>query len=236
MMDDYAQVPFGDDVAPGGFDLVEFADNPEPRCACVLVLDVSGSMNGVSLIALNAGLQQFATDIRADSLAARRVDLAVVTFGDTVNVVAEFGSAQHFYPQPLTAKGSTPMGEAINVALDLLASRQQQYRSAGITPYRGVVFLVTDGAPTDSWEGAARRIEEGERRKSFSFFAVGVDKANTDLLAQISVSAPVMLRGLDFAGMFRWLSSSLSAVSRSSAGQTVNLTNPAGPAGWASIV
>ncbi|MDY7524633.1 vWA domain-containing protein [Sphingomonas sp. 10B4] len=229
-------MPFGDDVAPGGFDLIEFADNPEPRCACVLLLDVSGSMNGVSLIALNAGLQQFAKDVRADSLAARRVDLAAVTFGDSVNVVAEFGSAQHFYPQPLTAKGSTPMGEAINVSLDLMANRQQQYRSAGITPYRGVIFLVTDGKPTDSWERAARRIEEGERRKSFSFFAVGVDDADIDTLAKISVSAPVMLRETDFAAMFRWLSSSLSAVSRSSTGQTVNLTNPAGPAGWASIV
>ena len=184
MTDDYTQVPFGDDVAPGGFDLIEFADNPEPRCACVLVLDVSGSMNGVSLIALNAGLQQFATDVREDSLTARRVDLAVVTFGDTVNVVAEFGSAQHFYPQPLTAKGSTPMGEAINVSLDLMASRQQQYRSAGITPYRGVFFLVTDGKPTDSWERAARRIEEGERHRSFSFFAVGVDGADIGYAGQ----------------------------------------------------
>ena len=113
--------------------------------------------------------------------------------------------------------------------------RQEQYRSAGIMPYRGWIFTITDGRPTDDWERAARRIEEGERRKSFSFFAVGVDNADTDILARISVNAPVMLRGLAFGDMFRWLSSSLSAVSRSSTGQTVNLTNPAGPAGWASV-
>lgn len=57
-----------------------------------------------------------------------------------------------------------------------------------------------------------------------------------DTLAQISVNEPVRLRGLAFADMFRWLSSSLSAVSRSSVGQQVTLVNPAGPAGWASIV
>ena len=27
-------------------DMVEFADNPEPRCPCVLILDNSGSMRG----------------------------------------------------------------------------------------------------------------------------------------------------------------------------------------------
>ena len=236
MTDDYAQVPFGDDVAPGGFDLVEFAENAEPRCACVLVLDVSGSMGGERIAALNQGILQFAADVRADSLAARRLDLAVVTFGDTVNVVAEFGSAQAFYPQPLKAKGSTPMGEAINVSVDLVAARQEVYRSAGIPSFRSMIFLISDGAPTDNWDRAARRIEEGERRKSFSFFAVAVDNSAVDTLAKISVSAPVMLNGLAFGDMFRWLSSSLSAVSRSSPGQTVNLANPAGPAGWASIV
>ncbi|WP_137787830.1 VWA domain-containing protein [Sphingomonas sp. 3P27F8] len=236
MMDDFVQVPFGDDVTPAGFDLIEFADNPEPRCACVLLLDVSGSMKGEAIAALNAGLQQFAADVREDSLASKRLEIAVVTFGDTVDVVAEFGSAKAFYPQPLKAKGSTPMGEAINVAIDLVGARQTQYRSAGITPYRPWIFMVSDGAPTDSWDRAARRVEEGERRKSFSFFAVGVDGADTDTLGQIAVSAPVMLRGLAFGTMFRWLSSSLSAVSRSTTGQAVTLTNPAGPAGWATIV
>lgn len=235
-MDDFTQVPFGDDFASAGFDLVEFADNPEPRCAFVLLADVSGSMAGEKIASLNQGVQLFANDLRDDSLAAKRVEIAVVTFGDNVNVVAEFGSAKSFYPQSLKAGGSTPMGEAINTAIDLVTARQKQYRDAGIPTYRSMIFCITDGVPTDAWDRAARRVREGEERKSFSFFAVGVDGADTNTLARISVNAPVVLKGLAFADMFRWLSSSLSAVSRSSVGQPVNLTNPAGPAGWASIV
>ena len=227
MKDDFAQAPFG---------LVEFADNAEPRCACVLFLDTSGSMKGEPIAQLNAGLQAFAEALREDPLAARRVDIAVVTFGDTAQVLAEFGSAQDFYPQPLTASGGTPMGAAIGLGLDLIAVRQAQYRENGIAPYRPMSFLITDGAPTDAWQQAARRVQEGVGNKKFSFFAVGVDGADMGTLAQISVAAPVMLRGLAFADMFRWLSSSLSAVSRSSTGQAVNLTNPAGPNGWATIV
>ena len=36
-------------------DMVEFVDNPEPRCPCVLLLDVSGSMTGSRIQALNNG-------------------------------------------------------------------------------------------------------------------------------------------------------------------------------------
>jgi hypothetical protein len=42
---------------------IEFADNPEPRCACVLLLDVSGSMSGDKINSLNQGLQAFQEDV-----------------------------------------------------------------------------------------------------------------------------------------------------------------------------
>ena len=225
-MENYDQSPF---------DSAEFAENTEPRCACALILDVSLSMRGVSIAALNAGLQSFAKDVKEDRLTSKRAEICVVTFGGKVDVVSEFTSAQDFAPQTLTASGNTPMGEAINTAIDLIAARQAQYRANGISVYRPVALMVTDGTPTDNWASAARRIRQGEEQKKFSFFAVGVDGADMDTLAQISANAPVMLRDLEFASMFRWLSTSLSAVSRSQVGERVALANPAGPTGWASI-
>ena len=46
----------------------EFADNPEPRCACLLLLDTSGSMRGYAIDELNAGLQAFSEELKADAL------------------------------------------------------------------------------------------------------------------------------------------------------------------------
>jgi uncharacterized protein with von Willebrand factor type A (vWA) domain len=40
-------------------DAVEFAENPEPRCPCVLLLDTSGSMQGAAINALNQGCARF---------------------------------------------------------------------------------------------------------------------------------------------------------------------------------
>jgi uncharacterized protein YegL len=217
------QVAFGTD---------NFAENPEQRCPCVLVLDRSGSMGGEPIAQLNAGLATFKDELAADSLAMKRVDTAIVTFGPPA-LEMPFHTAPNFFPPSLTAQGDTPMGGAINLALDTLDARKAEYKANGISYYRPWVFLITDGGPTDAWHSAAARIREGEASKKFAFFAVGVQGANMDTLAQISTARqPLSLQGLKFRELFQWLSASMAAVSRSTPGTEVPLTNPTG---WASV-
>jgi len=219
------QIPFGTD---------NFAENPEPRCPCVLLLDTSGSMGGRPIEALNAGLVTFKDELVADSLAAKRVEVAVITFGP-VAVTNDFQIATQFEPTPLQAGGDTPMGAAILQAFDVLKARKELYKSNGVSYYRPWIFLLTDGAPTDSWSEAARRVREGEASKSFAFFAVGTQDADFDTLKKISVRDPLRLDGLRFRDLFQWLSSSMKSVSRSTPGDEVPLTNPTAPGGWASV-
>lgn len=214
------------------FETAEFADNPEPRCPCVLLLDVSGSMSGAPIDALNAGLQTFQEELLIDELAMKRVEVSIITFGHTVTVVEDFQSAESFYPTPLSPMGATPMGEAIRTAIDRIAYRKSNYRQNGIAYYRPWIFLITDGAPTDEWQSASMAVQEGEANKNFAFFAIGVKDANFKTLTKISVREPLKLDGLKFQELFRWLSSSLRSVSQSTPGETVPLPSPSG---WAEV-
>lgn len=219
------QIPFGG---------AEFAENPEPRCPCILLLDTSGSMQGAPIKNLNDGLVVFRDELSADGLASKRVEVSIVTFGP-VQVVTEFQTAEHFYPPVLEARGDTPMGAAIETALNLLRQRKDQYRSNGIAYFRPWVFLITDGGPTDQWQHAAQLVREGESQGAFAFFAVGVEGFREDILKQISVRTPLPMQGLKFRELFLWLSQSMRSVSQSVPGTEVPLTNPAAPGGWASV-
>ena len=177
MSDGLEQMPFSD---------AEFANNPEPRCACLLLLDNSGSMNGHPIVELNEGLKAFQDELAGDSLASKRVEVGIVTFGP-VKVEQEFTGAQNFQAPTFSVAGDTPMGQAIETGLSLLRTRKDTYKAAGVSYYRPWVFLITDGGPTNSWQRAAQLVREGEQSKAFSFYAVGVEGANMEVLQQISV-------------------------------------------------
>jgi uncharacterized protein YegL len=228
-------------------DQAEFADNPEPRCPVVLVLDTSGSMNGPPIEELTEALKAFDRELKADPLASLRVEVAVVTFGgevraldvmgegDTVDFDAAraFITVDRFQPPTLKAKGGTPMGEATRRALDLLRQRKEIYKQNSADYFRPWMFLITDGKPTDVWQSAAEQARLEESRKGLLFFGIGVEGADLKALSQFCPPnrPPLKLRGLAFSELFQLLSQSLSAVAHSKLGEQV----PLPPVGWAEV-
>lgn len=216
-------------------EVVEFAENPEPRCPCVLLLDTSGSMQGDPIEALNQGLLSLKDELMKNSLAARRVEVAIITFDSHVNIVQDFVTADQFNPPILTAQGLTTMGAGIHKALDMVQERKSLYRANGIAYYRPWVFMITDGEPQGELdhliEHAAQRLQGDEANKRVAFFTVGVENANMMRLNQLAVRTPLKLKGLNFIEMFVWLSASMSAVSHSQIDEQVALP----PIGWGTL-
>lgn len=203
----------GDDWGEDLFDnSAEFADNPEPRCPCVLLLDTSQSMAGEPIAALMRGLHIFHKELLAVPLASKRVEVAVISFGAEVKVVQDFVTVDRFQPPLLQAEGETPLCTAIVRALDLVEQRKERYRLNGVPYSRPWLFLITDGMPQgDSLEmtrQAVQRLRAAETAHKAAFFAVGVEGANMKLLTRISVRPPLKLEGLRFRELFAWLSAS----------------------------
>ena len=221
-------------------DAIGFAENPEPRCPLVLLLDVSGSMSRNNKIDnLNEGIKILKDELEKDDLTKLRVEVAIVSFGQEVNVVQDFVTVDEFKAPTLTTDGQTMMGTGINKALDMVNERKNVYKEQHIGYYRPWVFMITDGVPQgeeeEIIEEASQRINQMEDEKAVTFFAVGVEGANMEKLKGIVTKrTPLKLKGIDFREMFIWLSNSMKSKSHSQIGEQYSLSDPTGPQGWAS--
>ena len=231
-------------------DQAEFADNPEPRCPAVLLLDASASMRGDPIRRLNAATKELAGDLREDRLASLRVEVAVVAFGGEVRALDvrgggarsipfdandAFVTADQFVPPEVEAGGDTPMGDAVRRALQLLRDRKAIYKQAGLDYFRPWLFVISDGQPTDKgWEGVAEEARAEEERRGVTVFPIGVgEEANMEALARFAKLPPLKLRegSNGFQELFRWVSKSLTAVAQSRPGDQV----PLPPVTWAQV-
>lgn len=222
---------------------VEFGTHP--HVPVVLLLDRSYSMvHRDNIGQLNAGVRLFKESIIQDDLANRRVDLCVVSFGDTCEIENDFCSIGSFVSHELLAGGRTAMGEAICTGIEVLRARTRQYRSEGIDYYRPWIILMTDGMPTDMepgdrrWSSVRQQIVDGEANHQFMFFAIGIAEDALPALRELGTERPpLLLRENHFDAMFTWLSSSFSSISRSQPGDRVTgISNPTDAIrGWGDV-
>lgn len=239
----------------------EVAENYEQKCLCVLVLDLSGSMNeivddstavatgqtifvdgknynvvtgGISkLDNLVEGLKSFYNDIENDETTSQRLELAVVTFGDNVNVIQSPSLISDIRLPELTADGDTALVDAVDEAIDIVNSRKKWYKSTGQPYYRPWIILITDGEPNEGQDisALAKKIKKDTSEKRYVFLPIGVDNANMQVLQSIQGQFSAMkLKGTKFSSFFKWLSASMGTVVSSEEGSKVDLSE--GAASW----
>jgi uncharacterized protein YegL len=176
---------------------VQLVDNSEQRTPLVLVLDCSGSMDGAPIQQLNQGLKLLEQELKGDAIAAKRVRLLVVKFG------------------------------AVDLALTKIEEEKQRFKQAGVAYTRPWLFLMSDGQPTDAFEGAAERCRQAEKGNKVAVFPIAVGaEANQATLGTFSNRGQVVVKcldGLKFRELFLWLSASMKVVSQSRPGGQVQL-------------
>lgn len=220
--------------------LEDLVNNPTARVPVCLCLDTSGSMSGMPIDELNNGVRLFYESIREDETALYSAEVSIVTFGGSAQCIVDFASLEVQPNAPtLTAAGMTPMGEAVNIGLDLLERRKEEYKDRGVDYYQPWLVLMTDGAPNGNSTELSRAINRTVdlvNQKKLTVFPIGIGSdADMDVLAQFSPKRPPLkLQGLKFREFFVWLGKSVSRTSQSTPGESVKL-DVEGIKGWGEL-
>lgn len=208
----------------------DLVNNPTARVPVCLCLDTSGSMDGQPINELNEGVRLFYNAIKEDETALYSAEISIVTFGgNNAECIADFASLELQPNAPkLSASGMTPMGEAVNMALDLLERRKDEYKDKGVDYYQPWLVLMTDGEPNGNKSELSRAINrtvELVNQKKLTVFPIGIGAyADMNVLGQFSPKrSPLKLQGLKFREFFEWLSKSVSKTSQSMPGESVKI-------------
>lgn len=200
--------------------------NATRRLPVYLLLDTSSSMAGAKIQGLNEGVRLLHTALLANPQALDTVALSVITYSTSAHMLIHLTDLISFVPPLLIANGVTNLGAAFDVLnqsldTDIIANSMQQKGD-----YKPLVFLLTDGMPTDSqgyrsaeWRDAFERLKARTTNKIGHLIVLGIGPDTEIDPAVLREVGDVALRLHNatperIARFFRWVSQSVSVTSQ----------------------
>lgn len=198
--------------------MIQF-DSPQTRRLPVyLLLDISGSMAGSPVEALNQGLQLLLDELKKDPMALETAWISVITFHDDAVEALPLTEVSQANIQPQNAGGSTNLGAALHLLLEKLKSEIRPNTSKQKGDYKPMIFLLSDGQPTDKqWQSNAVELREYTNRRAANVIAVGCGpQINFEVLKQITPNTLSMpdVTGDNIMSFFKWVTQSVKVTSQ----------------------
>lgn len=150
------------------------------------LIDTSGSMKGTKMGELNTAMEELMPEIRRVGEADTDVKVAVLTFATHLAwMYPEPISIEEFEWSRLSPAGITNMGAAFE-ELAIRLSRNSFLSSPSLS-FAPVIFLMTDGYPSDDYKRGLKKLNENSWYKHGLKVALGIGKeANDDMLAEFT--------------------------------------------------
>jgi uncharacterized protein YegL len=171
-------------------------------------------MTGEPITAVQSGLDLLVATLRQDPQALETAHLSVITFNETATQVVPLTELASFQPPTLHASSTTSLGEALRVTKQCIEREVLQNSGEVKGDWKPLVFLMTDGLPTDDWQSGLAEFKSIKTGLVVAC-AAGPD-ADANLLKQITENV-VTLAQADASSIgqyFKWLSQSIAQTSQ----------------------
>jgi len=186
------------------------------RLPVYLLLDVSESMAGPAIDAVQRGVETLIQELRGNPQALETAYVSVITFAKEAKQVVPLTELLSFQTPRLSVRTGTSLGAALMKLLDCLKNEVKKTTPTQKGDYKPLVFLLTDGQPTDRWQPAAEAVRKANNPKIANIYAIGCGPdVDTNILKQIT---DIVLKLDDvnpesFKKFFVWLSASVQTAS-----------------------
>lgn len=202
------------------FDNEDAHESQSRRLPIYLLLDTSGSMAGAKIEAVNMGVRLLYDSLIKDPMAIETVFISLITFDSEVKQIIPLTTITQFKPTSLRATGGTSLGAALKVLNQKLDQEIISNSPDRKGDYKPLIFLMTDGKPTDDWESQASLLRNRPKQKIATVIALGCGGAgevDTNILKRVADHVLLMenVTADQITQFFKWVSQSVSTASKS---------------------
>lgn len=174
-------------IAMAGACVGKLGVNKMRRLPVYLLIDCSESMAGAAIDSINTAVQSMVTDLRSTPHALETVVLSVIAFSGDASVVVPLTPVDMFQLPTLTIRPGTSLGRALDLLAACISKDVVKTTKDRKGDWRPLVFLFTDGQPTDDWRGAAERIKKMNSPRIANIYAIGCgDDVDFSILHEIT--------------------------------------------------
>lgn len=185
------------------------------RLPVYLLLDCSSSMTGQPIEQVRQGLRALLHDLSTEPMAIETVYLSVITFHSTAQQVIPLTELLQFKEPHIEANGATALGAALRLLRDRLEKEVRKNTEDQKGDWKPLVFLMTDGMPTDAWEVAADDIKKQKIANLIAFAAgPGAEVKNLKHITEIVLKSDDLSPGT-LKAFFQWMSQSILRTGKS---------------------
>lgn len=187
------------------------------RLPIFFVLDCSESMVGSKLQEMEQGISSIVSSLRTDPHALETVFVSVIAFAGIAKTIIPLIDIISYYPAKLPLGGGTSLGSALEELMNNIDKniKQTSYDQKG--DWEPIVYLFTDGKPTDNFDQAINRWHSSYAKKT-TVIAIGMGKeVDFSILNQITDKVLIYEKTNknDFTELIRWVTASISVQSKS---------------------
>jgi uncharacterized protein YegL len=187
------------------------------RLPIYFLIDVSESMVGEPIHQVEEGIATIIKTLKSDPNALETVWISIIIFAGQPRTLVPLQEIISFYPPKFPIGGGTSLSKGLGHLMFELRKNQVLTTSEKKGDWKPIVFLFTDGVPTDESKIA---IDEWKKnwQRSANMVAVSFgDETDTALLGQLTENV-LHFKNADneaYKNFFRWVTDSIKTSSES---------------------